>query len=82
MNADDKSTAPPGASLAPDFIAYVRDCVTALRADRHGGALHVAAVLDLLSERLGSRADSNAMAAIGICLALVGAAMTAEALKA
>ena len=72
----------PSGSLNPDYIAFMRDAVSALRTDRYTGALHTAAALDLLSVRLGARADSNAMAAIGIVLAVVGAAMTAEALKA
>jgi hypothetical protein len=85
MAESDGTTTPPGSSppgsLNPDLIGFARDAVHALRADRHSGALHVAAVLDLLSERLGSRAEPNVMAGIGIVLAIVGAAMTAEALK-
>jgi hypothetical protein len=81
--ANSDTTTAPGSlgSLNPDYIAFMRDAVSALRTDRYTGALHTAAVLDLLSERLGSRADPNAMAAIGLVLTVVGTAMTAEALK-
>ena len=75
---------PPGplaGTLNPDYIEFMRNAVHALRADRHTGAMHVAAVLALLSERLFSRADLNQLAAIGICLATVGTKMTIEALK-
>ena len=81
--ADSDSTTGPGfpsGSLNPDYIAFMRDAVSALRTDRHTGALQSAAVLVARCDRLCSRRTRTQWRRSARPHG-VGAAMTAEAFK-